>query len=416
MMWSTQAERNRGRWASLLAIDLLAIGLLAGVLLLAAGPPARADDDSSVLAPGATPVRLQERGAGEGPAWSAQLGLLTSGGGHIMRRSREGEVSIYLKDAGSNGLRVDREGRLLICQPSRRRVVRREADGTLTVLAADYQGQRFNQPNDLALDSKGRIYFSDPRYGDRSDMELVDQQGRKVEGVYRIDPDGQVTRIITHEVDRPNGLVVSDGDQHLFVASKDGEQAVEGARNSTPSRQLAQPQRLAEQQQAVGGLEQIGGAAGAEDCRQGVGQGRGAQRVEMVAGRRQSLGGRWGQSRGAGLQGRAQDSVHIEDRRAQSWRRAQQVVRRRFGRVGRVVRLGVADACLDTPLALELLAQPLQQGLVARTDAVLIQLRAEDLVAANRSAGEDREGIDAQRPAAHLQPAQHRRRMVALHL
>ena len=88
----------------------------------------------------------------------------------------------------------DRQGRLVICEAANRRVTRIENDGTLTVLADRYDGHRFNQPNDLTLDSRGRIYFSDPCYGDRSGMEMLDAEGRKVEGVYRIDPDGRVSR------------------------------------------------------------------------------------------------------------------------------------------------------------------------------------------------------------------------------
>jgi gluconolactonase len=172
---------------------------------------------------------LQETGAGEGPAWHPELGLLTSGNGHIMRRSRDGASSVFLRDAGSNGLLFDHQGRLVICQPRQRRVARREADGTLTVLAERYDGKRFNQPNDLSIDSRGRIYFSDPRYGDRTGMELLDDQGRPIEGVYRIDPDGRVTRILTHEVDRPNGLVITPDDQYLFVADNNNNQ-VGGAR------------------------------------------------------------------------------------------------------------------------------------------------------------------------------------------
>jgi gluconolactonase len=117
----------------------------------------------------------------------------------------------------------------MICQPVARRVARLEKDGQLTVLAERYDGKRFNQPNDLTIDSQGRIYFSDPCYGDRSRMEMTDEQGRKVEGVYRIDPDGKVTRIITHEVDRPNGLVVTPDDRFLFVADNNNN-AVGGAR------------------------------------------------------------------------------------------------------------------------------------------------------------------------------------------
>jgi gluconolactonase len=142
-----------------------------------------------------------------------------------MRRSREGQVSIFLENAGSNGLLFDRQGRLVICEPVRRRVSRRESDGALTVLAERFEGNRFNQPNDLTIDSRGRIYFSDPCYGDRSRMEMLDDEGRKVEGVYRIDPDGTVTRIITHEVDRPNGLVITPDDQYLYVADNNNNTA-----------------------------------------------------------------------------------------------------------------------------------------------------------------------------------------------
>ncbi len=181
--------------------------------------------EDQILAPGAKPELLQETGAGEGPAWHPQLGLLSSGEGNINRRDRDGKRSIYRAQAGSNGLLFDRQGRLVICEPVQRRVSRLEADGTLTVLADRYAGQRFNQPNDLTIDSRNRIYFSDPCYGDRSHMELADAAGRKIEGVYRIDPNGTVTRIITHEVDRPNGLVVTPDDRYLFVADNNNDTA-----------------------------------------------------------------------------------------------------------------------------------------------------------------------------------------------
>ena len=175
------------------------------------------------------PNQLLERGAGEGPAWHPELGLLTSGGGHVMRRGLDGRSEIFLEDAGSNGLLFDRQGRLLICEPVRRCVSRRESDGTITVLTDQYGGRKYNQPNDLTVDSQGRIYFSDPRYGDRSGMEMLDESGRPVEGVYRIDRDGSVTRIINHEVDRPNGVLVAADDRHLFVADNNNN-TVGGAR------------------------------------------------------------------------------------------------------------------------------------------------------------------------------------------
>lgn len=173
-----------------------------------------------VFEPGATQAKmLLESGAGEGPAWHPQLGLLFSGNGGIHRYGRDGKLHAYRKGAGTNGLLFDRDGSLLMCQPRFRRVARLSADGRkLAVLTDRYQGKRYNQPNDLTVDSKGRIYFSDPQYGPRANMELVDRAGRKVEGVYRIDPEGTVTRIITHEVDRPNGLLVTPDDGFLYVA------------------------------------------------------------------------------------------------------------------------------------------------------------------------------------------------------
>lgn len=176
-----------------------------------------------------TPKLIATEGAGEGPAWHPELGLLTSGHGNIMRRDRQGQQSVFLKDAGSNGLLFDSKGRLLICQPKYRRVARREPDGTLTVLAENFQGGRFNTPNDITVDSRGRIFFSDPKYGPRTGFEQFDEHKKPIEGVYRIDPDGTVARIITHEVDRPNGVLVTPDDRFLYVADNNNN-TVGGAR------------------------------------------------------------------------------------------------------------------------------------------------------------------------------------------
>jgi gluconolactonase len=183
----------------------------------------------SILAPGATPKMTLEHGAGEGPAWHPHEGLYFSGSGRISRLDPSGKVHVFRDHSGSNGLLFDRDGRLLVCEPGQRRVTRTEHNGSIRVLADRYQGMRFNQPNDITIDSRGRIYFSDPCYGSRDRMEMLDQAGRKVEGVYRIDPDGNVTRIITHEVDRPNGLVVSADDRYLYVADNNNN-TVGGAR------------------------------------------------------------------------------------------------------------------------------------------------------------------------------------------
>ena len=176
-----------------------------------------------VFAPGAKAVMLLKNGAGEGPAWHPQLGLLMSGGGHVYRYSRDKKLSIHRQGAGTNGLLFDAKGRLLACEPKLRRVTRTKADGTITVLTKSFRGKRYNQPNDVSVDSKSRIYFSDPKYGPRTNMEMLDATGKKVEGVYRIDADGSVSRIITHEVDRPNGLLVTADDRFLYVADNNND-------------------------------------------------------------------------------------------------------------------------------------------------------------------------------------------------
>jgi gluconolactonase len=112
----------------------------------------------------------------------------------------------------SNGLLFDQKGRLVACESGLRRVTRTEKDGRITVLADRFEGKRFNTPNDLCMDSKGRIYFTDPRYGPRESMELG------FEGVYRIDAVGQVTRILCQGAERPNGILITPDDRSLYIA------------------------------------------------------------------------------------------------------------------------------------------------------------------------------------------------------
>jgi gluconolactonase len=166
---------------------------------------------------------------GEGPAWDPQLGLLTSGNGNVQRLSRDGKSSVYREKAGTNGLLFDRQGRLVACEPDQRRMTRTDRDGKLSVLTDRFEGKRYNTPNDLTIDSKDRIYFSDPRYGSRDGMEIRDEKGNTVEGVYRIDTDGKVSRVIGREVERANGVLVSADDRYLYVADNNND-ALGGAR------------------------------------------------------------------------------------------------------------------------------------------------------------------------------------------
>jgi len=160
----------------------------------------------------------------EGPAWhpTGNVYFSDTAGNRILRRDSKGQLHVFRTPSGrANGLLFDRKGRLLACEGpgegGNLRVTRTELDGSVTILTDNYQGKRYNGPNDLALDTRNRIYFTDPRYGNRRGMEQLDDSGRTIEGVYRIDPSGQIERIITHEVDRPNGIAVSADDKYLFV-------------------------------------------------------------------------------------------------------------------------------------------------------------------------------------------------------
>jgi gluconolactonase len=191
--------------------------LLAAILLPAA--------DESIFERDAKLKKESGDGSGgEGPAWHPKLGVLTTGKNHIWQLDRDGKSRIWRKDAGCNGLLFDKEGRLLACDSAERRIIRIDADGKLTVLTDKFEGKRYNEPNDLTLDSLGRIYFSDPRYGESAGKEIVDDKGRTIEGVYRIDPDGKlggVARVLGREVERANGVLVSPDDKYLYVADND---------------------------------------------------------------------------------------------------------------------------------------------------------------------------------------------------
>ncbi len=196
--------------------------------------------DAQQLWPYDAAVRIESRVAfTEGPAWRPDGNVFFTDivNNRILRRDPQGQLQVYRCPSGrANGLAFDNEGRLLACEGGgeggNRRVTRTELNGSITVLTDRYGGKRFNSPNDLCVNSHGRIYFTDPRYGPRDDVEQIDSTGKIIEGVYRIDPSGRVVRIISHQVDRPNGIAVSADNQHLFVADNvnDGPNAVGGNR------------------------------------------------------------------------------------------------------------------------------------------------------------------------------------------
>src|SRR5262245_24121227 len=159
----------------------------------------------------------------EGPAVDEQGSVFFSdiAGNRILKMTADGKVSVFRADSGrTNGNVFDAQGRLISCEGGeqgsggRRRIVRTDMkSGEITVLTERYENKRYNSPNDVCVDTKGRVWFTDPRYGaDRSDLEM------DVEGVYRIDPDGKLTRVLTQkQVQKPNGIAVTPDDKTLYV-------------------------------------------------------------------------------------------------------------------------------------------------------------------------------------------------------
>ena len=116
----------------------------------------------------------------------------------------------------------------------KRRISITERDGTVRTLADRYQGKRFNSPNDVAVDRQGRVYFSDPRYVGSEPREL------DFEAVFRIDPDGTVTRLET-TARKPNGLAVSPDGKILYVADNGQDRRVLLALDLDPNGDVSHP-------------------------------------------------------------------------------------------------------------------------------------------------------------------------------
>lgn len=176
----------------------------------------------------------------EGPVWIAgkQMLLFTDVPENKMYQWKEGDTAkLYLTPSGytgsikriggedgANGLALDKDGRLLLCQSGNRQVVRLNApldapNPEFTVLASNYEGKKFNSPNDLIVDSKNNIYFTDPIYG-LPQRETDSTRELSFEGVYKISTDGKLSLLID-SIQHPNGIALSPDEKTLYVASSD---------------------------------------------------------------------------------------------------------------------------------------------------------------------------------------------------
>jgi gluconolactonase len=173
----------------------------------------------------------------EGPVWMPDGGylLFSDVPRNAIYRWKEGEgEAVFLRRSGysgwwpsrargrgSNGLTLDREGRLVLTRQGNREIARREKDGRITVLVQRYQGKRLNSPNDLVYHSSGDLYFTDPPFGlaKRSAKELPHQ------GVYRLDRTGELTLVID-DLSAPNGIAFSPDERTLYVSNSDPRRMV----------------------------------------------------------------------------------------------------------------------------------------------------------------------------------------------
>ena len=159
----------------------------------------------------------------EGPAYHPDGSVFFSDilNNRIMRWHPESGVQVWRDPSyRTNGQSFDREGRLLHCEGAEfgseqggRRITRTNLDtGVREILTDQFEGLRYNSPNDICVDGCGRIYFTDPCYDDRNIMEM------DCDAVYRIDTDGSVTRILTQpDIQRPNGIAVDQAGTVLYV-------------------------------------------------------------------------------------------------------------------------------------------------------------------------------------------------------
>ena len=141
------------------------------------------------------------------------------------------------RELGTNGLALDGEGRLVMCDHGNRAIVRLNAENfTKTRLATTYGGRRFNSPNDLAVHSSGAIYFTDPSYG-LEGLNASPVRELSANGVYRLGPEGDVT-LATGDFTFPNGLAFSPDESILYIGQSDGQQPILRAYDVQPDGSL----------------------------------------------------------------------------------------------------------------------------------------------------------------------------------
>jgi gluconolactonase len=164
-----------------------------------------------------------EPGLYEGPVWIedalyfSDFSFAPGFPSRIRKLALDGTVSTVVEDSGSNGLAVDAYGDIVAATHKYKALSRYAlADGKRTTLAADYKGQVFDSPNDVAIARDGTIYFTDPDF-----QKAAAPGGQPVTGVYRVGTDGKVT-LVDGTRPNPNGVSLSPAGDVLYVNAGDG--------------------------------------------------------------------------------------------------------------------------------------------------------------------------------------------------
>jgi gluconolactonase len=170
----------------------------------------------------------------EGPVWEKKGGLLYFSDlmqNAILKWTPGGKVTDFRKPVftgvfpdgaltGTNGLALDRQGRLVAAEHGNRRISRTEKSGFITTLAERYEGKRLNSPNDLVIKRDGQIYFTDPPGLFRTFPPTPDAPKREMDfaGVYRITKRGEL-ELLAKDVPYPNGIAFSPDEKKLYVSN-----------------------------------------------------------------------------------------------------------------------------------------------------------------------------------------------------